>query len=149
MNRQLTLRSAGLAAVWTATAGATVALDGRVDLGSQGMPLVLAAAATGLWLPAWAAATACLVATMGFNWFFVPPRGSLQIGMPQHLLLLVAMLGVSAGTAVLVSRQRRLAEREARQAARLHELLDLGARLRTADEPAELQRALSDRKSVV
>jgi two-component system sensor histidine kinase KdpD len=144
VNRQLTLRSAGLAAVWAATAGATAALDGRVDLGSQGMPLVLAAAATGLWLPAWAAATACLVATMGFNWFFVPPRGSLQIGMPQHLLLLVAMLGVSAGTAVLVSRQRRLAEREARQAARLHELLDLGARLRTADEPAELQRALSD-----
>ena len=50
------LRAAALAGVWLSAAAATAALDGRVDLGSQAMPLVLAAAVTGLWLPPGAAA---------------------------------------------------------------------------------------------
>lgn len=137
------LRGLALGAVWAAAAAGTAALDGRVDLGSQAMPLVLAAAATGLWLPAWAAAAVCALATVCFNWFFVPPRGSFQVGMPQHLLLLGAMLGVGVAVALLVSRQRRLAEREALQGERVRELLALGERLRAVDGAPGLRQALA------
>lgn len=142
--RRGSIRSGAVIAAWSAVVATTWALDGRVDLGSQALPLVLGAAAMGLWLPWWAAVAVCIAATLGFNWFFVPPRGSLDVGLRQHLLLLSAMLAVSLGVTWLVARQRRLAEREALNARRVAELLELGDRLRGADGIVELHRALQD-----
>lgn len=133
---------AATAGAWLLAALGAWALRGRGDLGSQTLPIVLAAAWTGLWLPAWAGALVCVGATLAFNWFFVPPEGSLRVDLRHHLLLLAAMLAVSVGVAALVARQRALAEREATNVRRLGELLALSERLRAALSLDDVQLAL-------
>lgn len=135
---------AAVAAVvgWIVALVATGLLHGHVDLGSQSLPIVLAAAWTGLWLRPAATVAACVAAMLGFSWFFVPPVGSLKVDQPQHLLLLTAMLAVSLGVALLVSRQRASALREALQARRVRELLDFSERLRSAEGPEGMRQAL-------
>lgn len=135
-------RLASAAVVWLLGWLSTMALHGQVDLGSQGMPLVLAAAASAFWLPTPAVALLCVLATLGFNWRYVPPEGSLNVAAPGHLLLLGSMLVVSSGAALLVGRQRRLGEERALQAERLLALQALGEQLRGCTQQDEFRRAL-------
>ncbi|MFO1272387.1 MAG: ATP-binding protein [Rubrivivax sp.] len=134
---------AAAAAGWALAGVATWQLQGQVDLGSQALPVVLAAAWSGLWLRPWATALACAVAMLAFNWSVVPPRGSLQVDLRPHLLLLATMLAVSLGVALLVSRQRAAAEREALNARRIRDLLDLGGRLRATAGLDDLRQVLA------
>lgn len=131
-------------AAWVAAGMAAWALDGQADLGSQALPLVLAAAASGLWLPMPVVGLACTLAVLGFNWWFVAPRGSLHVLLHRDALLLGAMLAVSLGVAALMARQRRLAEAAQAQAHRMAQLLDLADALRQADTPAQMHQALAD-----
>lgn len=135
-------RLASAAVVWALGALATASLKGQVDLGSQAMPLVLAAAASAFWLPTPAVALLCVLATLGFNWRYVPPQSSLNVAAPGHLLLLGSMLVVSSGAALLVGRQRRLGEERALQAERLLALQALGERLRSCIQAEDFCRAL-------
>ena len=134
------LGSAALA--WTGAWSATAALHGRVDLGSQGMPLVLAAAASAFWLPTPLATLLCIAATLAFNWYYIPPQGSLDVSAPAHLLLLGTMLVVSSGAALLVGRQRRLGDERALQAERLRALQSLSETLRGCSREDEFRSAL-------
>ncbi len=143
------LRRPALAlATWAAAWAAMLALDRHVDLANLAMLLVLASALASLWLPVPAALAATAVAVLAFNWRFVPPRGSLLVEGPQHLLLLGGMLGVSWMVAGLMALQRHRAEEAQRHRQRAEQLRRLGDALRDAEAPlahaAQLQAALSE-----
>jgi two-component system sensor histidine kinase KdpD len=134
--------------IWAAAGAAMLALDGRIDLANLAMLLVLASALASLWLPVPAALAATALAVLAFNWRFVPPRGSLQVEGPQHLLLLAGMLAVSWIVAGLMALQRHRAEEAQRHRHRAEQLRELGDALRDAEAPlahaAQLQAALSE-----
>lgn len=127
---------------WAAAALAAWGLRGKVDLGSQALPIVLAAAWCGLWLRPLPGAVTCVLAMLAFNWNFVPPEGSLKVDLRSHVLLLVTMLAVSVGVAFLVSRQREAVRREALNARRVRQLLALGEQLRASAGLDDLRQAL-------
>src|SRR5574340_21680 len=128
------MRAVWVGAAWTAAAAASAALQGRVDLGSQALPLVAAAAATAIWWSALPSMAACVVAVLGFNWAYVPPRGTLGVELPRHMLLLATMLAVSGAVALLMARQRRLAQREADLRQREQQVQAFGELLRAAPD---------------
>jgi len=131
-----TLRHAARAvAVWGMAWSAMLALDGRVDLGSQALLLVLAAALAALWLPVALGIGVAACSVLLFNYAFVPPRGTLRVDLQQHALLLVTLLAVSTLVAWLVNRQRQLAARERLQHERTRQLRALGDALRDAENP--------------
>ena len=127
-------RSAATAALLLVAATVTcVVLDGRVSLTSQAMLYLVAVvliAYAGDRIVALASAVAAVTA---LNFFFVPPRYTLEVEHREHLIALVAMLGVALLVSWLSARARtqsRLAaesERRARQISELAtELLDAG-----------------------
>lgn len=127
------------AATWALAWTAAAILDGQVDLANLAMLLVLASALSSLWLPPGAAVAAGALAVLAFNYFFVPPRGTLHVDLRQHALLMLAMLVVNVIVAVLVGRLRRTAQEAAAHALRAEQLRDWGERLRDAVDPvAEL-----------
>ena len=130
-------------AVWAAAWAAMFLLDGWVDLANLAMLLVLASALAALFLSAVEAIASNAVAVLAFNWFFVPPRGSFDIHLRQHALLLGAMLLVSALVATLVARQRSQAGRARRLAHRADDLRALVEALRDADEPQDCAAQLA------
>lgn len=135
-------------AAWALAWGLMLWLDGRVDLASQALVLVLAAAVAAMGWPLWLSLLSCLAAVLAFNFAFVPPRGSFSVDLHQHALLLATMLAVSVVVAVLMSQQRRLAQRAQRLVHHSEQLRRIGETLREVDEPREraasLQQALAD-----
>lgn len=128
---------------WLVGAIATAWLDGRADLGSQALPLVLSAALASIWWPAWAAAAACVAATLAFNWHLVDPRGSLQVSLPRDVTLLLVMLLVSLVITFLMARQRHLVRLAHHQTLRVRQLHQLSEALRAARQDTEVCTALS------
>jgi two-component system sensor histidine kinase KdpD len=126
------------ALVWALAWGAMLALDGRLDLANLALILVLAAAAAALWWPAWLSMLGCALAVLAFNVVFVPPRGTLDVDITQHALLLMTMLGVGLLVSLLVARQRGLADLAREQTARVEQLRRLGEALRDHDDPRRL-----------
>ena len=123
-------------------------LDPLIDLANLAMLFVLAATAAAFWLPSWASALFAVVSVALFNWSFVPPRGSFEVGLHQHLLLLGTLLIVSLSLSTLMGRLRQEARRSARQAREACQLQQLGETLRSATDLAlmadALQRALAE-----
>lgn len=117
-------------------------LHGVADLGSQALPLVLAAAFASVWWPTWLTNLFSVAAVLAFNWFFVAPQGTLHVTLERDLLLLVVMLLASIGVTLLMARQRRLAEREQLQSQRVQALYALSEALRQADDPVQACQAL-------
>jgi two-component system, OmpR family, sensor histidine kinase KdpD len=132
---------------WALGWAAMLALDGAVDLANLAMILVLSSAVASLWLPAWASATAGLVAVLAFNWVFVPPRGTFSVDLHQHALLLGAMVLVNAILATLTGALRGQAQRANRQAFWAERTRSWSDTLRDAAEPqphvGQLQEALA------
>jgi two-component system sensor histidine kinase KdpD len=124
-----------------------LALQPVLELANLALLLVLAAALAALWLPPLVSLAACAVAVLGFNFLFVPPLRSFTVNLHQHALLLLTMLSVSWMVALLMARQRRLAEAEHLLAQRARQLREFGDVLRDADDPreraGELQAALA------
>lgn len=135
-------------AAWALAWGLMLWLDGRVDLASQALVLVLAAAVAAMGWPLWLSLLACLAAVLAFNFVFVPPRGSFSVDLHQHALLLATMLAVSVVVAVLMAQQRRLTLRAQRLVRQSEQLRRIGETLREVDEPREraasLQQALAE-----
>jgi two-component system sensor histidine kinase KdpD len=127
----------GAAALWgLAWAGATL-LDHHTDLANQAMLFVIASVVASIWLSAPAAFAFALACMLSFNWGFVPPRGSLEVDIERHAVLLAAMLAVSWLIAGLVWRLRAQAT-AARDAARWSARLQaLGEALRDSAEPVD------------
>lgn len=149
----MTRRRIGPVFAWALAWGAMLALDGHVDLASQALVLVLAAAVQALWWPVWASMAACALAVLAFNLVFVPPRGSFSIDLHAHALLLATLLAVSGLVALLVARQRRLAAAAEMHARRAEQLRRFGEALRAETEPAAqarlLQQALHPQAAVL
>ena len=133
--------------VWLLAWLAMLLLDGRIDLANQALVLVVAAALAAMWLPAVASMITCALAVMAFNFTFVPPRGTFTVDLYQHVVLLGTMLAVSWLIALLMARQRKLADDAHVQFRRAEQLRNLGEALRDAAEPRScaplLQQALA------
>ncbi len=125
-------------AVWLAGTVSLVALDDSLDLANKAQMLVLVSAIASLWSTPWVAVAASALAVLGFNFAFVPPRGTLAVDLHQHTVLLVTMLAVSSIVALLMARQRRLLAQAQWHARRSEQLRLLGERLREADDPRTL-----------
>lgn len=132
------------ALAWAAGWGALLLLDGRVDLASLALVLVLASAVASRWWPGWASAAAAVVAVLAFNWSFVPPRHTFSVDLRQHAVLLVAMLLVNWIVGSLVIRQRDLARAAQRSAHREQRLRQWGDALRDTDDPITHAGALRE-----
>lgn len=130
--------------MWALAALALLALQPVLDLANLALLLVLAAALAALWLPPAVSMATCAVAVLGFNFLFVPPLRTFTVDLHQHALLLVTMLSVSWMVALLMARQRRLAEAERVLAQRARQLQALGERLRDADDARAQAPALQD-----
>ena len=140
-------RSAAIAALLIAAAtGVSAALDRHVSLTSQAMLYLVAVVVAAYACDRVTAVASAVAAVTAFNFFFVPPRYTLEVENREHLIALAAMLGVALLVSWLSARVRtesRLAaesERRARQLSALAtELLEAG------DETAALaagERAL-------
>ena len=106
-------------------------LDNEVSLTSQAM-LYLAAVVVASYRLERMPAIACVLASVvSFNFFFVPPRGTLSVEHHEHFIALATMLGVALVVNYLASALRhesaaaRLSEMRAVQLQRLsRDLLD-------------------------
>lgn len=94
---------------WVLAWGLMLALDDHLDLANQALILILASALGAIWWGPWLSALATLVSVLAFNVAFVPPRGTLEVDLHHHGLLLAAMLSVSWIIAGLMARLRQLA----------------------------------------
>ena len=125
-------RSAATAALLVAAATAlSAALDRHVSLTSQAMLYLVAVVVAAYACDRVTAVASALAAVTAFNFFFVPPRYTLEVEHREHLIALAAMLGVALLVSWLSTKVRvesRLAtesERRARQLSALAtELLD-------------------------
>lgn len=120
---------------WAAGWAAMAWLDGVVDLANLAMLLVLTSAVASLWLPVWLSAAAGALAVAGFNWAFVPPRGSFAVDVHQQALLLGAMLGVNWIIAALMAAQRHQARQAQAHARQARQLRQWSETLRDAADP--------------
>ncbi|MBE0549887.1 MAG: DUF4118 domain-containing protein, partial [Rubrivivax sp.] len=111
-------------------------LDDRIDLGNQALILVLASAVSALWWGPWASLATSAAAVLAFNFFFVPPRLTLSVGIQQHVVLLFTMLSVGWIVALLMARLRRAAVDAGQHALRSDQLRRLGEALREVEDPA-------------
>lgn len=134
---RLLVGGAAALALWgLAWTGATL-LDHHTDLANQAMLFVIAPVLASIWLPAPAAFAFALACMLSFNWGFVPPRGSLAVGVERHAVLLLAMLVVSWLIAGLVARLRAQAA-AARDAANWASRLQaIGEALRDSADPQQ------------
>lgn len=79
------------------------------------------AAAADLWL----GAVASILATLSFNFFFLPPIGTLQIADPNNWIVLVAFLVVSIMASQLSAKARSRAQEALERRLELNRLFDL------------------------
>ena len=89
------------------------------------------------------ALTASLAGGLGFDYFFLPPRG-FALESPEHLITLLAFLSTAitiAGLAARAARHRREAEQRATELGRLYEF---GAALREDDHFDTLLERITD-----
>ena len=122
-------------AVWLGGWVAMVLLDGPLDLANLALVFVLTSVVSALWLPSGLSVGITLVVALGFNWLFVPPRGTFAVELPQHAVLLASMVGVSAVVAMLMAALRSQTLAHRRAAARAEQLRHWGEALRNADDP--------------
>jgi two-component system sensor histidine kinase KdpD len=91
-------------------------LPGRVNNTTVALSLLLAILGISTWWGLAAATIASIVAVLGFNYYFLPPVGTLTIQDPQNFVAFVAFL-ITAITASQLAEygRRRTAESEARR----------------------------------
>lgn len=126
----------------TLVAGATAlasALDAHVSLTSLAMVYLLAVVAAAYlldWVPAVATAVATVTA---LNFFFVPPRWTLQVESTDHLIALGTLLAVSLVISHLARNLRREAALARLNEQRARQLQALATDLAAAQGPAHVQ----------
>jgi len=120
---------------WAVAWALMLALDGHVDVANQALVLILVSAVAAIWWGPAPSAVVIAAAVLGFNFVFVPPRGTLSVDLHQHALLLLAMVTVSWLISALMGRLRRLAAEATRHARHSDELRRFGDALREADDP--------------
>jgi two-component system sensor histidine kinase KdpD len=104
------------------TAGLAILRANRADVALVYLLVVLLASTTG---GLWPGAVTSVAAALAFNYFFLPPVGTLTIANPTNWVVLSAFLLTATVSSQLVARARARsaqAERRAREARRLLEL---------------------------
>ncbi|MDT9002081.1 ATP-binding protein [Paucibacter sp. APW11] len=123
------------ALVWGLAWTLMLGLDERLELVNLALLPVLAGALASIWLPAWLSMLSSLLAVLAFNWRFLPPRGSLEVALPHHGLLLGSMLALNWITAVLLARLSWQAAQARLHAQRAEQLRAFSEALRDATQP--------------
>ncbi|HEX7383462.1 MAG TPA: DUF4118 domain-containing protein [Burkholderiaceae bacterium] len=138
-------RAAALAALLGAATGLNAALDPWVSHASQAMVYLLAVALAAHRLPwNWSAGFAVASVT-AFNFFFVPPRYTLEVESHEYLIALVTMLAVALAVSRLAAAARRDAERARRNERRARQLQALAVDLAGAGTDADALLALGEK----
>jgi two-component system sensor histidine kinase KdpD len=114
-------------------------LDGEVSLTSQAMVYLVAVVVAAYRLDRLAAVLCAVGAVTAYNFFFVPPRWTLEVEHHEHLIALAAMLGVALLVSTLVARLRQETEVARLNVSRAERLRALAAALpEAATEPEAL-----------
>ena len=92
------------------------------------LAVVVVAAAVGGLAPGIAASVVSFIA---FNYFFIPPYGSLTIARPEHVVVLFVFLGLSVLISELLARATERAYTAEMRGAELHAIQELGRELTT------------------
>jgi two-component system sensor histidine kinase KdpD len=122
---------------WLVAWAALLAHGPDLDLAVGALVLVLATTLSAIFWPLALNGVAIGASLLAFNWQFVPPRGSLQIALVQHLWLLLTLASCGGLVAWLVARQRRAVDAARTAQARSEGLGALGSALRDADDPVD------------
>lgn len=133
MKRSLRVAWGGLP--WLLAWAALLAHGPDLDLAVGALVLVLATTLSAIFWPLALNGGAIGASLLAFNWLFVPPRGSLQIALAQHLWLLTTLALCGGLVAWLVARQRQAVDAARTAQARSEGLRALGNALRDADDP--------------
>jgi two-component system sensor histidine kinase KdpD len=83
-----------------------------------------------------------IAATLAYDYFFLPPVGTLNINDPQDWLALFSFLTTALIGSRLSARARQRAEQANRQRKEVERLYDLSQRLLSAGNPVELFRSI-------
>lgn len=127
-------------AVAAATALAAV-LDPHVSLTVLAMVYLVAVVGVAYRSSRTASAATAVLAVAALNFFFVPPRWTLSVESPEHLLTLAALLGVALLVSSLSARLRSAAEQARRRERRARELQQFAGTLAALDDEAGIVRA--------
>jgi two-component system sensor histidine kinase KdpD len=84
------------------------------------------------------------LAFLGFNWFFLPPYGTLVISDPLDLFVLLAFLGTSVVASHLFHRVQREADEARERAAEVSTLASLGAEAMSAPRAEGALRVVAE-----
>ncbi|HSC65716.1 MAG TPA: DUF4118 domain-containing protein [Caldimonas sp.] len=131
-------RSAGVGLALLATATAACALlDRTISLMSQAMIYLLAVVAASYLLPRLVAVGAAIGAVVALNFFFVPPRYTLEVEHREHLIALAAMLAVALLVSYLADALKRESVAARESESRASQLRSLAIELAAANSEAE------------
>lgn len=136
---------AGLVALAVATVGLHAVRPNPADVALTYLLAVLLASTIG---GLWSAAATALAGTAAFNFFFLPPVGTLTIADPANWVALFAFLVVAVVGSQLVARARARSVQAEARADRTRLLLDLServlARIAGASDPDATLDALAE-----
>ncbi len=113
--------------VWTTAMVATVTAVGVglfhiLNLGNVALLYLLPVMAAASLFGRWPALFAGVLSTLAYNFFFLPPTGTLTVSNPENVITILVLLGVAVATSQLSARVRAqadLASSSARQNAAL------------------------------
>lgn len=135
--------------VWTTAmivgvTAAASALFHILDLGNVALlylvPVMAAATLFGLRTGLFAG----VVSSLAYNFFFLPPTGTLTVNNPENIISILVLLGVAILTSQLTSRVRTQADMAAASARTNAALAGFLRRLTPLGEPVELARAICE-----
>lgn len=135
--------------MWTAlmVAGVTAAASALfhiLDLGNVALlyllPVMAAATLFGLRTGLFAG----LASSLAYNFFFLPPTGTLTVNNPENIISILVLLGVAALTSQLTSRVRAQADMAAASARTNAALAGFLRRLTPLGDPVELARTICE-----
>lgn len=104
------------------------------------LPVMVAASLFGLRTGLFAG----LLSSLAYNFFFLPPTGTLTINNPENVISILILLGVAFATSQLTARVRAQADLAAASARTNATLAGFLRQLTSLTEPVELARAVCD-----
>jgi K+-sensing histidine kinase KdpD len=125
------------------------ALEARAHIPGIAMLYLVAVLAAATFAGRRAAIAASLAAFLAYNWFFVPPRHTFQVGDPEEWFALVLFLITAGITGQLASQLRDRAREAAAHAAETVHLYEERDRLREQATDAEVLRRTDELKTAL
>lgn len=137
-------RAVAGALIWLLTWVLLLGLQAELGLAASALLLVIATLLAALCWPLALNLSVALLSVLGFNWRFVPPYGTLQVALHEHVLLLLTLAICAALVSAGVARQRQLLAQAEQRRQEAEALRALMAALRDTDDALPpLQAALA------